>query len=140
VGGAVWAASRFLAAAIININGPLCAQGNIATGRGGFASIQGVANITIADATAVNVANNLGSDLHVLRLAFNVSDVPTVGVPVINCPDAAATVLADGVYNVTGSLCGCVAQFAQDATVTTCSTCAQIFNEATCSCGVRKSM
>jgi hypothetical protein len=140
VGGAVWAASRFLAAAIVNINGPLCAQGNSATGRGGFASIQGVANFSIADATAVNVANNLGSDLLVLRLAFNVSDVPTVGVPVINCPDAAATVLVDGIYNVTGSLCGCVAQFAQDPTTTSCSTCAQIFNEATCSCGVSKSL
>jgi hypothetical protein len=83
VGGTVWAASRFLAPAVVNIYGPLCAQGNTAI-RGGFASIQGSANVSVSDAAAVNIANNPGSDLDVRRLVFNVSSVPAVGVPPVN--------------------------------------------------------
>lgn len=53
------------------------------------------------------------------------------------CAGKETVTLADGAYNVTGSLCGCLAQFAEDPTNATCNACAKGFNLATCACKVR---
>lgn len=144
-GGAIAAFGTADSPAVIDINGPLCAQRNTATTEevgAGFAFIRANVSISIADPDVVNIANNRPFTDFVTGSVIN--NDPTAS-PSISCAGSNATTFPLGSepsrfgqllkFNVTGSLCGCVSS-GQLADNGTCNTCDLGFDEATCACKV----